>query len=132
MHLEATNHADLLNDRPVRTDRVCQLLCQQRIEQVVRNNAHSKDSRRQVQRRFTPGSLGVNGKTCKVFIVVGWKPAKTTVLITGTGQPSSSRDARKRVEVSTHEAVILIDDTLHNMNWEAMAVEWTLEEWETS
>lgn len=100
----------------------------------MRNDKHAGDSRRQVQRRFPPGAFGVNAKTCLLFTVMGWVPSQTTVWTNGngSGQPSQMGPGaqRRAQKVASHDAVILIDGRLVNMNWESMAVEWTLPEWE--
>lgn len=98
----------------------------------MRNDKHTRDSRRQVQRRFPPGAFGIDNRTCSLFTVVGWIPSTTTVWVTGSGQPSrpGPAAARRAEKVASHDAAILLDGKLVYMNWESMAVEWTLPEWE--
>lgn len=97
----------------------------------MRNEARAKDSRRQVQRRFPPGAFGVDDRTCLLFTVVGWVPSTSTVWVTGSGQPSrpGGAQARRAEKVASHDALLLKEGTLVNVNWEQMAAQWTLDEW---
>lgn len=97
----------------------------------MRNDRHSRDSRREVQRRFPPGAFGVDNQTNSLFTAVGWIPSTTTVWITGSGQPSRGpAQARKAEKVASHDAVVLRDGRVSHVNWESMAAQWTLPEWE--
>jgi hypothetical protein len=97
----------------------------------MRNEARANDSRRQVQRRFPPGAFGVDNWTCLLFTVVGWMPSTATVWVTDSSRPSrlGPTKARKAEKVASHDAILLKEGVLVNVNWEQMATQWTLTEW---
>ncbi len=86
-----------------------------------------------MQRRFPPGAFGVNGKTRLFFTVVGWVPSKMLRTIDPRNERPTKigpRQARRAQKHEPYDVFIIIDGTIHDMSWEAMAVEWTLPEWE--
>jgi len=84
----------------------------------VNKNAASQ-SRRQVQRRFAPGTFAVNGQG-KLTLVIGWSPVAADI------NPRTGYVRR----AASWEALICANDRIERLGWEVFRDLWTLEEWE--
>lgn len=78
-----------------------------------KNTKRGPESRREVQRRFPPGTMFVNSGGRRIATIVGWAP---------------SRDGWRKVQ--SWSAIIIRDQRVTVEHWEHMREAMTLDEWE--
>ncbi len=86
------------------------------------NHEHLKKipSRRQVQRRFSPGTFVIDEAGTIIGFVVGWSSVAPDV---------NPRTGYVR-QVASWEALLLTNDVMKRMRWENLSQKMNLDEWE--
>lgn len=95
------------------------------------NDARRQDrvSRRELQRKFTPGTLGVWGST--MFTVVGWSPVAPQPAVPSRGPDPGQGyfTPAKAAKPASWEVAVLTGLTLQTWHWDVLKHCKTLEEW---
>lgn len=81
-------------------------------------------SRRQVQRRFPPGSFIIDSRGTRMGFVVGWGPTPSTL------RPSVYNPDRMVGQARSWIAYIIEDNRIRTLPWESVRDSYNLEEWE--
>jgi len=88
---------------------------------TIRNDMQS---RRQVQRRFPPGSFIINHPGDRIALVVGWGPTESTL------RQSITEPSRMLGRPRSWVAYIIEDNRIKTVMWEVVRDGYTMEEWE--
>jgi hypothetical protein len=81
-------------------------------------------SRRQVQRRFPPGSFIIDSRGTRMALVIGWGPTPVVVRQNWSG-------TTRIVSPRSWVVYIVEDNRVRTLPWESARDSYTLEEWET-
>ncbi len=94
-----------------------------------KNDARRQDrvSRRELTRKFTPGTLGVWGST--MFTVVGWSPTAAKPAVPGYESKSGYLIPAKEAQPASWEVAVLLDQRIETWSWTHLKGCKTLEEW---
>ena len=86
-------------------------------------------SRRELQRKFPPGAMGVWGTT--MFTVVGWAPVAATPAVPSRGPDPVQGyfTTAKAAQPASWEVAVLVGQRLLTWQWTVLKSCKTLEEW---
>jgi len=77
-------------------------------------------SRRQVQRRFPPGSYAIGESRYALYLIIAWTQLPAVKRLDGTIRNASSWEA----------TVVVGNARIEHLRWESVRGCWTIEEWE--
>ena len=86
-----------------------------------------EQSRRQVQRRFPPGSFIIDSRGTRMAFVVGWEP---TPVETKLRRPWDPWCEEKVVTPRSWVAYVIEGDRILTLPWTSVRDSYNLEEWE--
>jgi hypothetical protein len=81
-------------------------------------------SRRQVQRRFPPGTFIIDSRGTRMALVIGWGPTQSTL------RPSVINPDRMVGEARSWIAYVVEDCRILTLPWTSVRDSYNLEEWE--
>lgn len=91
------------------------------------NTGSANESRRDVQRRFMPGTLAVCHRSSRLMTVIGWSP---TPAEPGYEPKLPANTHQHRMpKAASWESVVIMDNRITCFSWQVMRANWTLEEW---